>query len=97
MTSASAFRVGAPNSSAPAYTGTRLVAGRGSLRRGLSGVVLRLKEALTELLLYVVLGGTALLIAFVADGDAWTFVATAAAGVCLIVGVILLARRRSRR
>ncbi len=73
-----------------------LIAGRGSLRRGLSRVVLRLKGALGELLVWAVLGGAALLIAFVADGDAWTFVALAAAALCLIALAILVALRRKR-
>jgi hypothetical protein len=79
-----------------AIVGT-LIAGRGSLRRGFRRLLKGLKEALSELLIYVVLGGAALLIAVLAGGDAWTFVAIAVAAVCLIVLVILVARRRTRQ
>ena len=73
-----------------------LIAGRGSLRRGLRKAAWHLKEALGELLVWAVLGGAALIIAFVADGDAWMFVTIAAAALCLIALAILFVLRRKR-
>ena len=77
--------------------GGTLVAGCGSLRRGVGHVVEGLKKALGELLLYAVLFGAALLVAVLADGDAWTFVAIALAGASLLALVIVLVLRHRKR
>ena len=77
--------------------GGTLVAGRGSLRRGMGHVAEGLKKALSELLLYAALFGAALLVAVLADGDAWTFVAMAMAGACLLALVIILVVRHRRQ
>jgi len=76
--------------------GGALLEGRGSLRRGVRHIANGLRQALTEALFYVVLVAAALVVAVLAGGDAWSFVAIALAGAGLIALLILVIRRRRR-
>ena len=78
-----------------AIIGGALLEGRGSLRRGVRLIANGLRQTLTEALFYAAVVAVALLVAVLAGGDAWTFVAVAGAGLAAVV--ILFLHRRIRQ